>query len=209
LCILPAIILAQSNYPGADIFSYSCLTSSIQFTIQGEVVIGASFAEVSGPLSLAVYTQQNQLIKRGMNGVSLWALKSNELQIHRDSDPEGTKLVLPSLICGADLLTYRGVFSGKALAFVNMYGSGQGIAFAQIGPDGQVTAFASVSGPGQAFAYAEVTSQTGLAYHIVQPGENLFRIALRYGTTVSILAALNGISNPSLIYIGQIIYLPD
>jgi len=39
--------------------------------------------------------------------------------------------------------------------------------------------------------------------HIVQPGENLYRIALRYGTTVQALAAVNGLSNTSRIYVGQ------
>jgi LysM repeat protein len=39
--------------------------------------------------------------------------------------------------------------------------------------------------------------------HIVQPGENLFRIALKYGTTVEAIAAANNIVNPSHIYAGQ------
>jgi LysM repeat protein len=39
--------------------------------------------------------------------------------------------------------------------------------------------------------------------HKVQRGENLFRIALRYGTTVEAIAHANGIANPSLIYVGQ------
>jgi LysM repeat protein len=39
--------------------------------------------------------------------------------------------------------------------------------------------------------------------HVVQPGENLFRIALRYNTTVGAVASANGIANPALIYVGQ------
>jgi LysM repeat protein len=39
--------------------------------------------------------------------------------------------------------------------------------------------------------------------HVVQRGENLFRIALRYNTTVEAIAAANGIRNPQLIYVGQ------
>lgn len=39
--------------------------------------------------------------------------------------------------------------------------------------------------------------------YIVQRGDTLFSIARRYGTTVSALAAANGIRNPSLIYVGQ------
>ena len=39
--------------------------------------------------------------------------------------------------------------------------------------------------------------------YIVQPGDTLGRIAARYGTTVSNLMRLNGLSNPNLIWVGQ------
>ncbi|HOT92999.1 MAG TPA: LysM domain-containing protein [Anaerolineae bacterium] len=44
--------------------------------------------------------------------------------------------------------------------------------------------------------------------HIVQPGENLFRIALRYGTTVEELAKANGITNVNMISAGQELTIP-
>ena len=44
---------------------------------------------------------------------------------------------------------------------------------------------------------------TGEVTHVVQRGENLFRIALRYGTTVQAIASANGIANPARIYAGQ------
>jgi peptidoglycan endopeptidase LytE len=44
--------------------------------------------------------------------------------------------------------------------------------------------------------------------HVVQPGENLYRIALRYGVTVHALAAYNGISNVTLIRVGQVLRIP-
>jgi LysM repeat protein len=43
----------------------------------------------------------------------------------------------------------------------------------------------------------------GQVTHVVQRGENLFRIALRYGTTVQAIASANGIANPARIYVGQ------
>ena len=49
---------------------------------------------------------------------------------------------------------------------------------------------------------------TGPQTHVVQPGENLFRIALRYGTTVERLAQVNGITNPARIYVGQKLTIP-
>ncbi len=39
--------------------------------------------------------------------------------------------------------------------------------------------------------------------HVVQPGETLAHIALRYGTTAEILAALNSVVNPARLYVGQ------
>ncbi len=45
--------------------------------------------------------------------------------------------------------------------------------------------------------------------HIVKPGENLFRIALMYNTTVEAIAAANGIVNPSYIWVGQRLLIPQ
>lgn len=45
--------------------------------------------------------------------------------------------------------------------------------------------------------------------YVVKAGDNLSSIALRYGTTVATLVDLNQISNPNLIYPGQVIKLPD
>jgi len=55
---------------------------------------------------------------------------------------------------------------------------------------------------------ASALAQAGGTTHVVQPGENLFRIALRYGTTWPVLAAYNGITNPNLIFVGQILLIP-
>jgi LysM repeat protein len=44
--------------------------------------------------------------------------------------------------------------------------------------------------------------------HVVQPGENLFRIALRYGVSIQALATINGIVNPAMIYVGQRLVIP-
>lgn len=39
--------------------------------------------------------------------------------------------------------------------------------------------------------------------HVVQPGENLYRISLRYGVSMPELAAANGIANVNCLYAGQ------
>ena len=45
--------------------------------------------------------------------------------------------------------------------------------------------------------------------HVVQAGENMFRISLKYGTTVGAIAAANGIINPSWVYVGQELTIPQ
>ncbi len=49
---------------------------------------------------------------------------------------------------------------------------------------------------------------TGQTVHVVQTGENLYRIALRYGTTVQAISQVNGITNPNLVYVGMQLKIP-
>lgn len=52
------------------------------------------------------------------------------------------------------------------------------------------------------------TTTTASVTHVVQPGENLFRIALKYGVTVQAIAQANNITNPNIIFIGQSLTIP-
>ena len=45
--------------------------------------------------------------------------------------------------------------------------------------------------------------------YVVRKGDTLSKIALKYGTTVNAIARLNGIRNPNLIYVGQILQIPN
>ncbi len=45
-------------------------------------------------------------------------------------------------------------------------------------------------------------------YHVVQPGENLYRIGKAYDVAVDELARINNIRDPSLIHAGQRIFIP-
>jgi len=49
---------------------------------------------------------------------------------------------------------------------------------------------------------------TDATTHVVQPGENLFRISLQYGVTVQAISQANNITNPALIYVGQTLQIP-
>jgi LysM repeat protein len=214
---LPAVAAAQQG-PGVAFFSYTCGSSSISFYMkgQGAPVLQASFSDLISPLSQAISTGQNQYVKSAVD-VALWALHSDELQIHQVKDPDLTKYVVPSTICGPLYVapTASGASSAQALAVVQINGNGQGIAYAQVAANGQVTAFAAVSGNGMAMAAAQSSNSGGTipanssgAFHVVVRGENLFRIALHFGTTVAVLSQINNISDPTRIYVGQKIYLP-
>ncbi len=45
-------------------------------------------------------------------------------------------------------------------------------------------------------------------YYRVQPGDTLYSIAWRYGVSVWSIVHANGLSNPNLIYAGQVIFIP-
>ena len=51
--------------------------------------------------------------------------------------------------------------------------------------------------------YEQPVAQTDGTTYIVQPGDTLSGIAARYGTTYQSLAAINGISNPDIIHVGD------
>ena len=65
-----------------------------------------------------------------------------------------------------------------------------------------VIAILMLLGTSSAFAQEPPTS------HVVQAGENLFRIGLQYGFTADELALANGITDPGQIYAGQVLTLP-
>ncbi len=61
--------------------------------------------------------------------------------------------------------------------------------------------------PDAAVPHAALAQSSGQT-HVVQPGENLFRIALKYGVSVSALSNVNGIVNPTMVYVGQTLVIP-
>ncbi len=63
--------------------------------------------------------------------------------------------------------------------------------------------------PGQRLVIPSGSGQpdTGRTY-VVQPGDTLSSIALRFGTTAAAIAAANNLVNPALIYPGQVLIIP-
>jgi LysM repeat protein len=57
-------------------------------------------------------------------------------------------------------------------------------------------------------AVAEGTQSPTPRTHVVRRGDNLFRLAQRYATTVEALAAANRLGHPWTIYVGQTLVIP-
>lgn len=59
-----------------------------------------------------------------------------------------------------------------------------------------------------ALAVSPVLAQDGGDFYIVQPGDNLYRIAKKFDTTVEALMAANNITDPNHIVVGQRLVIP-
>jgi len=65
--------------------------------------------------------------------------------------------------------------------------------------------FASVS-PGPSLAAPQEQGQTII--YVVRPGDTLSGLAVRFRTTVADIMRLNGLTNPNLIFVGQVLRIP-
>lgn len=76
---------------------------------------------------------------------------------------------------------------------------------AQAAPRAKATAEQGGAATAQSEPRAE---EAAGSYHLVAPGENLFRIGLAYGIDYQKLASANGIADPAHIEVGQRIFIP-
>ncbi|MGH2592127.1 MAG: LysM peptidoglycan-binding domain-containing protein [Anaerolineae bacterium] len=58
-------------------------------------------------------------------------------------------------------------------------------------------------------AAAATLSQDNAVIHVVQPGENLFRIGLRYRVSVDAIVQANGLADANSVYVGQRLIIPS
>jgi hypothetical protein len=210
--LAPLFLFGPDTVWAQGLFSHECQPDgSILFRYQGQPWHTVTKEAIAGPLTIAITARAHQIIIME-DDVSLWALYHNELQIHRNADPDGTKFIIPADSCGPieSALLPLFIFNGYALALAEAQMGGRAAAFSYIAPDGRIMTFAYVEGPGRALAQAQtygLGTYMGARIHVVQAGENLFRIALRYGIPLLKLAEMNGIADANRIYAGQILYL--
>lgn len=96
--------------------------------------------------------------------------------------------------------TVDGIFGANTQAAVRAFQQANGLAVdGIIGPRTWTALMAYLAGGGQ----------PGTIRYTVQPGDTLWSIAQRYGTTVEQIVALNNIANPNLIFPGQVLVIPS
>src|SRR5262245_21353457 len=52
------------------------------------------------------------------------------------------------------------------------------------------------------------SQEPGVTYYTVQPGDNLFRIAQKFGVTADAIARANAITNANILFVGQGLIIP-
>ncbi|HLY26936.1 MAG TPA: LysM peptidoglycan-binding domain-containing protein [Aggregatilineales bacterium] len=75
-------------------------------------------------------------------------------------------------------------------------------------PPGGTTVPASTPAPGTTATPVPSSGGGQVGTYTVQQGDTLSALAARYGTTVAAISALNGIVNPNLIFVGQVLKIP-
>lgn len=148
---------------------------------RGSLVFIAYSSQIANALAQATATGQNVRII-GAAGVSLYALSSYELQAHWEGQGNPYDFIFAPNRCGVNYVVGAPV-----------------IVVTQSAPGG--------SGWGYHHPSVPVYTGSGQTY-VVQPGDNLYRIALRFGVPLSSLAAANGITNYNYIYVGQVLHIP-
>ena len=88
----------------------------------------------------------------------------------------------------------------------NLIYVGQRLIIPPPGSNGAVPTAITV--PSNSVPGSVITPTTVLRTHTVQPGDNLYSIAIRYNTTVAALADVNDIANPNLIFVGEVLTIP-
>ncbi len=112
---------------------------------------------------------------------------------------------------------------GSQCAHTHIVSAGEGLLAISVQYDVSVAAIASANGivnihllqigqslciPHESAATTPVTAPTPAGTYTVKAGDNLFRIALAHGVSMDALIQANGITNPNLLSVGQVLIIP-
>jgi GH25 family lysozyme M1 (1,4-beta-N-acetylmuramidase) len=129
-------------------------------------------------------------------------VKADFLWIPRYGSDNGQPTVKPDYPCDLWQFTQKGKIAGVA-GYVDLN---------QLNGSKPLSYFIGEDKPGQAAPKPQPTPQPApkpaqASTYIVKSGDTLSEIAAKHNTTVAAISALNGISNPNKIYVGQTIKL--
>lgn len=203
----------------------------------GNEAFRVSRAQIAAAIGQATQSGANVALATRAN-TGLYALTSRELQAQAPDlrEPSKTyKLIMPADVCGPldtsdsappaattptpsaggiiiNGATYTVVAGDTLFSIARRFGVSVGdlaVANNIANPTrifvGQVLVLPGVPNPTPTTVNPPPTSGRT---HVVQRGENLFRIALRYGVPLADLARANNIANPARIFEGQTLVIP-
>jgi LysM repeat protein len=160
----------------------------------GMEVFRVTPAQIGNGIGLARKTGLNVQIGAGRGQTGLWALTSNELQATRR---------------GGGLLDYDFVFPFESCGPITVPSSPQSVVLTTGTPTSTIAATPGAVSTPTTTTFGACGAPSGArAAYVVQRGDNLFRIGLRYGVSYVEIARYNGITNPARILEGQCIIIP-
>lgn len=146
-----------------------------------ELVFEVDLAQIAAGVQLANASQQTVLIAEGARGVALYALTDGTLNaVIRETQREAYDFNFEAVRCGS----------------LDPYLNGSG-----------TVPMTPVTPPTTGGTIITPIPGAGTVY-VVQAGDTTFRIALRFNSTVSAIAAANNLPDPSRIYVGQTLVIP-
>jgi len=189
---------------------------------QATVVVGATLTQVainSGAVPIAATADPNVVgtpqatVPQVAGANCIHEVRATDRNLYRIAQNYG--LTVQEIAQASGILNPDLIFVGQQLTI-----PGCGVTGAVPLPTSTATAGAVVSGSAQTtggtpvvgvtftpIPVGQTVTTTGRT-HSVRQGETLFQISLQYGTTVHNIAAVNGLSNINMIYIGQELTIP-
>ncbi len=201
----------NGRHPSAPVAAF-CSDDGIEvydiINSSGTLAFSVSAQQLGAAINQAMNSNQTVLIGQG-NGNSLYALSSRHLQL---TGPHDTRIgmyhyIFPADYCGIlDLSSTptpftptTGTSSDTSPTTSNGSGSNNPLIGGSSTSNGGTTGFSNG---------VDTSALPANCLHTVAQGENLFRISLRYGRSMTAFAQVNGIADIALIYIGQVLVIP-